>query len=97
VLALFFRNPYAIAVNFKALSGPPARARERGALTLDELEGLKPIASGAVADSCRCRVCGSHGAGANYALEHADRAHLHLGFKAAKARMISLSGQDPLP
>jgi hypothetical protein len=38
VLALLFRNPYAIAVNFKALVAPPSSATEYGALTLADLE-----------------------------------------------------------
>jgi hypothetical protein len=93
LLAMTFRNPYAIGVNFKALRGPPSKAAKYGAITLHEQETAEALAAGEVADAWRCRTCGLLFIGREDALKHADAGHPEMYLEDAQAAVVRIS--DP--
>jgi hypothetical protein len=91
LLAMLFRNPYAIAVNFKALRSPPRNAARMGAATLEEQATADAIASGEIGDTWECRACGFQFIGHDAAVKHADLVHTELRFDDAKAALVLLT------
>lgn len=86
LLALFVRNPYAIAVNFKALRAAPSfdGASSYGALTLDEFHYGVTIPEDQQ-DPWHCRGCGGRFWTYQLARRHAEEDHPELSSDEAVA------------
>jgi hypothetical protein len=91
VLAVLFRNPYAIAVNLRALVGPPRAAGWFGASTLSTLDDGETLASGVIPDTWQCKACGDYFVGFHEARDHADLMHTELLRKDARAALKQIS------
>jgi hypothetical protein len=85
-LAFFFRNPFAIAVNFKALRAAPSfdGASSYGALTLDEFQYGVGIPEDEQ-DPWHCRGCGGRFWTYDLACRHAEQDHPELAADVAVA------------
>ena len=80
LFALFFRNPFAIVSNMRALFGPPVAPQEFGGLPLRtaypseaEREHQAAAVSGLVPDTWHCALCDSYIVGEDNVQRHADR------------------------
>lgn len=91
VLALLYRNPYAIWVNLRALFGPPRGAGWHGATTLSTLDAGDTLASGEVPDTWRCNECGNYFVGFHEARDHADLMHPELHRVDARGALKQIS------
>ncbi len=91
MFALFFRNPFAILVNFGTLKGPPHMAAEYGAFSLEQMDRIEALAAGQVPDTWQCRVCGLYLVGEATALYHADKNHKDLELAEAQAALARIS------
>jgi hypothetical protein len=91
VFALLYRNPYAIAVNLRALVGPPRGASWYGAATLNTLDAGETLASGTVPDTWRCSACDNYFVGFHEARDHADLMHPELLRVDARAALKQIS------
>jgi hypothetical protein len=91
VLALLYRNPYAIWVNLRALFGPPRGAGWHGATTLSTLDAGDTLASGEVPDTWRCNECGNYFVGFHEARDHADLMHPELHRVDARGSLKQIS------
>jgi hypothetical protein len=100
VLAMLFRNPFALVANTRALFASPVAADELGALTLADYENTLALEGQLVPaepdDTWVCEACGEHFAGYERAYAHADSGHPELRFEDAKAALSRLgTSSDP--
>jgi hypothetical protein len=91
VLAVLFRNPYAIAVNLRALVGPPRAASSFGAISINALDDGETLALGTVPDTWHCTACGEYFVGFHEARAHADLVHSELRRRDARAALEQIS------
>jgi hypothetical protein len=91
VLAVLFRNPYAIGVNLRALIGPPRAASSAGAMTINALDDGETLALGSIPDTWQCHACGQYFVGFLEARKHADLVHADLPHEHARAALKQIS------
>jgi hypothetical protein len=97
VLALLYRNPYAIAVDTRTLFGPPRRAARLGATTLDRLDSGETLALGGIPDTWLCTACGNYFVGFDEARNHADLVHTELLREDARGALKQLTRPATYP
>jgi hypothetical protein len=91
VLAVLFRNPYAIGVNLRALIGPPRAASSAGAMTINALDNGETLSLGSIPDTWQCHACGHYFVGFLEARKHADLVHADLPREHARAALKQIS------
>lgn len=100
VLAMWLRNPWALAVNARAVTRPPRRPANWSGMTLDEFDAqrdlLAALDAGELDDWSKCNACGALFPSAQEALDHADQVHVELSWEDAQAAVVRV-GDDRAP